>query len=334
MATQHSEAVLDRFVDDASPQTFLAPSQPSIIPSPEPETSTPLAPIVLSFDVEEHYRIEAAVSLDIDSGLKTHYNFRMETTTRQLLDTLAERDITATFFIVGEIARLNPSLVRDIHLAGHEVASHSWDHRRVHHFTPQSFAEDLRRSKDVLEDVIGAPVVGFRAPTFSLVRQTSWAVDVLAKEGFLYDSSIFPVRHDRYGIPTAPRTPFLLQGENQKLVELPPATLRFLGMNLPIGGGGYFRLFPLFFLNWALSQLKGKPFPAVATLYFHPWEFDPVQARLPLSKLSSFRTYVGLTNSSKKLDRLLQGQTFARAVDVARQLLERSEELPTFSIPT
>ncbi|MGF1580883.1 MAG: XrtA system polysaccharide deacetylase [Gemmataceae bacterium] len=274
------------------------------------------------------------MSRDIDSGLKTHYNYRMETTTRHLLDLLVERNITATFFIVGEIAALNPSLVRDIHSAGHEIASHSWDHRRVHHFTPKSFAEDLRRSKDALEDVIGEPVVGFRAPTFSLVRQTSWAVDVLAEEGFLYDSSIFPVRHDRYGIPTAPRTPFLLQGENHKLVELPPATLRCLGMNLPIGGGGYFRLFPLFFLNWALSQLKGKSFPPVATLYFHPWEFDPVQARLPLSKLSSFRTYVGLTNSSKKLDRLLKGQTFTRAVDVARQLLERSEDLQTFSIPT
>ncbi len=289
-------------------------------------------PIILSFDVEEHFRIEAASGLEIDSGLKTHYGFRMEATTRQLLDVLADRAIKSTFFIVGEIARLNPALVRDIHKAGHEVASHSWDHRRVHHFTPRSFAEDLRRSKDALEQVTGEAVVGFRAPTFSIVKQTKWAIDVLAEQGFHYDSSIFPVRHDRYGVPNAPRVPFRIQGEDHSLLELPPATLRFMGMNLPVGGGGYFRLFPLFLMRLALWQLRKKSFPAVATIYFHPWEFDPDQARLPLGKISKYRTYVGLSQSGEKFNRLLEKNTFTRAVDVAKHLNDRSEELQSFSI--
>lgn len=299
----------------------------------ERQSSVDASQIVLSFDIEEHHRIEAAVHLNPDSGLKTHYSMRMETVTRRILDNLARREITATFFIVSEIAQENPLLIREIHEAGHEVASHSWDHRRIHHFTPKSFAEDLKRSKDTLEQITSEPVFGFRAPTFSLVRETRWAIDVLAEQGFLYDSSIFPVRHDRYGVASAPRVPFLLQGSEHSLIELPPATLRLLGMNLPVGGGGYFRLFPLFLLKWALWQLRGKPFPSIPTLYFHPWEFDPEQARLPLNKLSSWRTYVGLSGSTNKLDKLLSTNCFARAVDVAQQIEAQQDQLLTFAIP-
>lgn len=276
--------------------------------------------IILSFDIEEHDRIEAARGLTINGQQQVHYRQRMDYATRWLLDQLAARSVPATFFIVGQIAQSNPSLVRAIAEAGHEVASHSWDHRRVHHFTPETFREDVHRSKDALEQVTGAEVVGFRAPTFSIVRQTLWAIDVLAELGMRYDSSIYPVRHDRYGIPDAPRWPFLAKGEKHTLLELPPATWRVLGANLPVGGGGYFRLFPLAVMRRGLSQTLRQGQPAVAMLYFHPWEFDPDQQRLPLSRLSRFRTYVGLSRSRRRLTTLLDQHVFTRAVDVAEAI--------------
>jgi polysaccharide deacetylase family protein (PEP-CTERM system associated) len=168
--------------------------------------------------------------------------------------------------------------------------------------------------------VTGQPVLGYRAPTFSLVRQTGWALDVLAEEGLLYDSSIYPVRHDRYGVHNAPRSPFLARGYRHTILELPPATLRVLGVNAPMGGGGYFRLFPLLLTRWAIRQTLRTTSPPVAMLYFHPWEFDPGQRRLPLGWLSRFRTYVGTSRTRDRLKGLLGRYPFARAVDVARQL--------------
>src|SRR5262249_18456479 len=147
-------------------------------------------------------------------------------------------------------------LVRAIQQAGHEIASHGWDHRRVLAMTPAAFRQDVRQSKDALEQITGEAVLGYRAPTFSIMRATAWALDGLAELGFESDSSIYPVRHDRYGLPTAPRQPFLAHGERHSILELPPATLRFLGINAPMGGGGYFRLFPLLFTRWAIRQMQ------------------------------------------------------------------------------
>jgi polysaccharide deacetylase family protein (PEP-CTERM system associated) len=277
--------------------------------------------IILSFDVEEHDRIESAAGLECPAALKLEYARRMEASTRWLLDRLAAADAKATFFVVGQIAKTHPALVRDIQAAGHEVASHGWDHQRVHHFTPFTFRDDLIRSKEALEDVTGAPVVGYRAPTFSVVRQTAWAVDVLADLGFRYDSSIFPVRHDRYGVPDAPREPFWVAGRSAEILELPLATLRWLGQNLPVAGGGYFRLFPLAVLEAGVRQLRRQTSPAVATLYFHPWEFDADQPRLPLKRLSRWRTYVGIGRSAGRLEALLKAHTFRRACDVADDLI-------------
>lgn len=302
---------------------------PHVVPKPAAEPAH--APkVVLSFDVEEHFRIEAAVGVALDSRLKAHYCDRLETSTQWLLDALAARGIRATFFIVGQITCHNPSLVRAICKAGHEVASHGWDHQRVHNFSPASFGEDLRKSKDALEQVTGQEVLGYRAPTFSIMRQTGWAIDVLVESGFKYDSSVYPVRHDRYGIPLAPRAPFRAAGLRHDIVEIPPATLRLLGVNVPVGGGGYFRLLPLFVLERALRQVRQDCQPPVAMLYFHPWEFDPEQARLPLSRLNRFRTYVGIKRSRARLTALLQKHRFARAIDVARQL--ECAELPRFSL--
>jgi len=288
--------------------------------------------IVLSFDVEEHYRIEADSALSIDAAQRAHYAQRLVPSTHWVLDALARSEARATFFVVGEIARHNPRLVRAIHAAGHEIASHGWDHQRVLGMTPAAFRADLRQSKAILEDVIGEPVRGYRAPTFSIVRQTAWAIDVLAEEGMLYDSSIYPVRHDRYGVPAAPRSPFRARGERHAILEMPPATLRLFGVNSPMGGGGYFRLFPLFLTRWALRQARQTCSPPVATLYFHPWEFDPGQERLPLGGMSRFRTYVGIARSQTRLVSLLQNYPFARAIDVAKELDQRWMALPDFAV--
>jgi polysaccharide deacetylase family protein (PEP-CTERM system associated) len=288
--------------------------------------------IVLSFDVEEHYRIEAAAGISIDPGLKTHYRDRLDYSTRWLLERLAQANVSATFFFVGEIARHNPSLVRAVAVAGHEVASHGWDHRRVHHFNAETFQLDVRRSQETLEDVAGKPVMGYRAPTFSIGSQTAWALDVLAELGMAYDSSIYSVRHDRYGVPGAPRSPFLARGERHAILELPPATLRLFGMNFPMGGGGYFRLFPLFMTRWAIRQTARDCSPSVVTLYFHPWEFDRDQKRLPLGLLNRFRTYVGLHRTCGRLDDLLERFRFVRAVDLAKRLEQRRHALASFNV--
>ncbi len=286
--------------------------------------------VVLSFDVEEHFQIEAAAGLAIAPALKDHYRERLAPSTYWLLDQLDRRGIKATFFVLGQIARHHAVLVRDIHRAGHEVASHGWDHRRVHNLTPASFRQDVRQSKDALEQVTGEAVVGYRAPTFSIVRQTGWAIDVLAELGMLYDSSIYPVRHDRYGVPAAPRSLFLAKGTEHAILELPPATLRLLGINIPIGGGGYFRLLPLTVMERAIRQVRRVCDPPVVMLYFHPWEFDPRQPYLPLRRLNRFRTYVGIARSRDRLTALLTRHRFSRAVDVASRLDHLRSALPSF----
>lgn len=294
-------------------------------------TGAPDARIILSFDVEEHDRIEAASALPIDPALRAHYRERLGPPTAWLLDELARLEIRATFFVVGQIAEHDPGLVRAIHRAGHEVASHSHAHRRAHALTPAEFREDVRRSRDALEQVTGEAVVGFRAPTFSVVRRTAWAVDELAELGLLYDSSVYPVRHDRYGVPGAPRAPFLARGPRREILEIPPATLRLPGVNLPVGGGGYFRLLPLALMELALRRAR-RLSPPVAMLYFHPWEFDPDQRRLPLPRPSRFRTYVGIARSRDRLAALLARHRFARAADVAAELQHRRHALPSFGL--
>jgi polysaccharide deacetylase family protein (PEP-CTERM system associated) len=287
--------------------------------------------VVLSFDVEEHHRIEAAAGLEIPPALKAHYAERVGPVTRWLLDLLDERGIKATFFIVGELAKNDPALVLDIHERGHEVASHSWDHRRVLAMTPEEFRVDLRRSVDILQQITGEPVHGYRAPTFSIVRRTAWAIDILADSGILYDSSIYPVRHDRYGVPEAPRVPFLAEGPGGgQVLELPPATLRVGRLNLPVGGGGYFRLLPLALMARGIRQADGGDGPPAATLYFHPWEFDPDQPPLPLGGSGRFRTYIGLRHSRRRLAVLLARHRFTRAIDAVGVLGDTSFMRPRF----
>ena len=287
-------------------------------------------PVSFTFDVEPHDRIEAAVGYDCPAHTRAEYARRMETSTRWLLDTLAEYQARATFFVVGEIAATHPQLVRDMANAGHEVACHSWDHRRVHRFNPFTFRDDVRRAKQALEQACGQAVVGYRAPTFSVVRETAWAIDVLAEEGFRYDSSVFPVRHDRYGVPDAPRFPFRVHGEKHSLLELPPATLGVGGFNLPAAGGGYFRLFPPAVMRAAVRQSEQQP-TAATVLYFHPWEFDPDQPTLPLGRAARFRTYVGISRSRGRLRDLLARYGSRTMFDAATEL-ESQPPLPTFQL--
>jgi len=297
-----------------------------------PPTSQP-AHVILSFDVEEHYRIEAAAGVAVASRQRARYRQRLGPSTYWLLEQLAARGRKATFFVVAKIAEHNPSLIRAIHEAGHEVASHGWDHQRVHNFTPATFREDVRRSKETLEQLTGAAVVGYRAPTFSIMRQTAWAIDALVDLGMHYDSSIYPVRHDLYGVPQAPRTPFYARGQTHGILEIPPATLRISGVTVPVGGGGYFRLLPLAILEHALRHAPAANHSSISMLYFHPWEFDPQQARLPMKPLGRFRTYFGIHWSRLRLTELLSRRaryTFIRARD-AVALLER-RRLPEFDL--
>lgn len=291
-------------------------------------------PIILSFDVEEHHVIEAAAGLTVAPALQAIYRERVVPVTNWLLDQLHDHGIQATFFLVGELAHHQPALVRAIHGAGHEVASHGWGHQRVHSLSPAAFREDLHRTKDTLEQLTGAGVAGFRAPTFSIVRETRWAIDVLVETGFRYDSSIYPVRHDRYGIPQAPRVPFLVRGGSHTLLELPPLTLRLFRANVPIGGGGYFRLLPLRVMDRAVRQVRRTCQPPVAMLYFHPWEFDPDQPRLALKGLNRFRTYVGMNRSRGRLQTLLGKYRFARAVDLVDHLDTGRPPLPILDLAT
>jgi polysaccharide deacetylase family protein (PEP-CTERM system associated) len=234
--------------------------------------------------------------------------------------------------VVGQVAEHNPDLVRDIHRAGHEVASHGWDHNSVLRQSPQEFREDVRRSVDALQQVTGESVRGYRAPTFSVVDRTRWALDILAEAGLWYDSSVYPVHHDRYGVPAAPRAPFLARGDRHEILELPPATLQVLGVKVPMGGGGHFRLWPVRFTEWAVRQSWRHCQPAVAMLYFHPWEFDPDQQRLALRLWSRFRTYVGIARTRARLQGLLKKYRFSRAMDVARQLLGPRDSLVRYAL--
>ena len=301
-------------------QTIERPAKGFAEPLPSRTHGSADFRVVLSFDVEEHYQIEAARGLALDPCLKDVYRDRLQPSVNWILELLEQANIKATFFVVGELAQRQRALVRAICKGGHEVASHGWDHQPVTRLSPTGFRADVARSKDVLEQITGARVVGYRAPTFSILRETSWAIDVLADVGMRYDSSIYPVRHDRYGIAAAPRAPFLAQRANHTLLELPPATWRCLGMNVPVGGGGSFRLFPLWFMKQGLKQIGKLSGPNVAMLYFHPWEFDPDQPRLPLARLARFRTYVGIKSNRRRLSSLLASYQFVRAVDVAENL--------------
>jgi polysaccharide deacetylase family protein (PEP-CTERM system associated) len=240
-------------------------------------------------------------------------------TTQALLDLFASRSVRATFFVLGWVADRFPQLVRDIAAAGHEVASHGYWHQIVYSLTHDAFREDVRRSKGVLEDLVGRPVAGYRAPSFSITRQSLWAVDVLLDEGYRYDASIFPVRHDRYGIPDAPRHTYTLERNGRAITEVPPSTMRVGGQNLAVAGGGYFRLLPYAWTRAGIARLNRRE-RRPAIFYLHPWEIDTEQPRLPVGLATAIRHYGNLGRTEARLARLLDQFRFGPVADVVEAM--------------
>lgn len=269
---------------------------------------------VFTVDVEDYFQV-SAFEKHVDRARWGEWESRVAANTRRVLDTLERHQVRATFFILGWTAERQPELVREIHARGHEIGSHGYWHRLIYGQSPAEFRADLRRSRDVLQDAIGCRVTAHRAASFSITRQSLWALEILVEEGFLADSSVFPVRHDRYGIPDAQPGPHRLETPAGSIWEFPPSVVRFAGMNLPVGGGGYFRLFPLPWTVYWLRRINRRQRRPLM-FYVHPWEFDPGQPRIHASRLSRFRHYVNLSKNQRKLDALLRRFRFGRLCDV------------------
>ncbi len=253
-------------------------------------------------DVEEHFQVSAFepyVARERWDSLES----RVEANTDRVLALMDRFRATGTFFTLGWVAERHPAMVRRIAAAGHEVASHGWDHRRVTDLTPDEFRDQARRSKQLLEELSEAPVLGYRAPSYSIVQGREWALDILLEEGYRYDSSLFPVRRRGYGYVGGGRDPHWLTRAAGRLAELPPATVRRAGMNLPAGGGAYLRLFPVSLVRAGLRDAERRGVPA--TIYIHPWEVDPQQPRFAVSALTRIRHYGGLSRTVARLERLL-----------------------------
>jgi polysaccharide deacetylase family protein (PEP-CTERM system associated) len=268
-----------------------------------------------SVDVEDYFQVgafEQAIPRDSWGGFEP----RVERNTRRLMELCEEHGVKGTWFVLGWVAERWPGLVREIRDAGHELGTHGQDHRRVTTLTPDEFRADIRRSKQTIEEVAGVEVIGYRAPNYSIVRETMWAMDILAEEGFRYDSSIFPIRHDYYGIPDFPRFPRPVRGHNgTALHEFPISTVRIAGMNLPFVGGGYLRHFPLPFIRWGmnhLNEVERRP----AVVYIHPWELDPGQPVQDVGRLKRLRHYRNLDRTEERLARLFSEYTFTTCREV------------------
>lgn len=257
-----------------------------------------------TIDVEDYFHVAALSSAISRSSWETR-EFRVSASTERLLALLGERGITGTFFVLGWVAERVPQLVRRIAGAGHEVACHGYSHQLIYTQSQETFRDETRHAKQLLEDLIGEPVRGYRAASFSITPKSRWALDTLVDLGFEYDSSIFPVRHDRYGMPGAARSPGAVEAPSgRKIVEFPMSTALFGGIPVPVSGGGYFRLLPYGFVRAGLRRINerdGMPF----TFYLHPWEVDPQQPRMKVGLLSRVRHYTNLDRCEERLKRLL-----------------------------
>jgi polysaccharide deacetylase family protein (PEP-CTERM system associated) len=282
-----------------------------------PSTAEPLRPIHHHFtvDVEEYFQV-AALAPYVPRGSWEHTPPRLDVGMGRILDLLAQRDARGTFFVLGWVAKHHPGMVRAIAAAGHEVASHGWGHEKVTSLTPAEFRASVRDSRNALQDLTGREVLGYRAPSFSIVRGLEWSLEILAEEGYRYDSSLFPVRRSGYGYVGGARDPYRLETAAGPLHELPPATLRIGTATIPAGGGAYFRLLPYRLVAHALAaaELRGAP----ATFYIHPWELDPGQPRLAVPLSTRIRHYGGLARTEPRLRRLLADFRFQPIADTLR----------------
>ena len=261
----------------------------------------------LSFDIEEHFQVAAfdCVARRRNWG---SLESRVERNTQLIMDLLEVRGIHSTMFVLGWVAERHPGLIRRIVESGHELASHGYAHELITGQTPQMFREDIRRAKHILEDIGGRPILGYRAPTFSITRETEWALPILVEEGYQYDSSIMAVVHDTYGIPGAIPTIHKISTNAGPIWEVPPSTWKWAGLTIPVAGGGYFRLFPYPLLKRFLRRVESQGHPLV--MYLHPWELDPYQPRMRGSTLSKFRHYLNLHKVPSRLQQLLKDFSF------------------------
>jgi polysaccharide deacetylase family protein (PEP-CTERM system associated) len=295
-------------MNDAT-ETFAVERQPTAPASSRSAAST--APIrnAMTVDVEDYFQVQAFAG-QIDRRDWNDFPCRVERNTGKVLDLFTSHSVSATFFTLGWVAERFPRLVRRIVDEGHELASHGFDHYRVSEQSPDEFRADIRRTKRLLEDIGGGPVHGYRAASFSIGAKNLWALDILAEEGYRYSSSIYPIAHDLYGMPEAPR--FAFRPRKDGFVEIPMTTLRAWGRNFPCSGGGYFRLLPYAVSRWAMRRVnRGEHQSCV--FYFHPWEIDPDQPRPPGAPLKSrIRHYVNLRQMEDRLGRLLSDFSWGR----------------------
>ena len=263
-------------------------------------------------DVEEYFQVSALES-QVTRARWDSLESRVVASVSRLLDLLGLYGAQATFFVLGWVSERHPDMVKAIAQAGHEVASHGWDHRRVTDQSPEAFRTSVRRTKHGLEDLTGTAVAGFRAPSFSIGPGQEWAIDILIEEGYRYDSSLFPIRRRGYGYPNGKRDPHWIERPSGRLAELPPATLRRWGINIPAAGGAYFRLLPYRLVRTAILDFERRGVPA--TFYIHPWEVDPDQPRLQVPWLTRWRHYSGLGRTTDRLQRLLGEFRFQAIAD-------------------
>lgn len=290
----------------------------------------PTGPLnAFTVDVEDYFHV-AALSSAIPRDTWSDRESRVEANTERLLEILGERDIHATFFVLGWVAERTPALVRRIAAAGHEVACHGYSHKLVYTQTPAEFRAETVRAKNCLEDTIGHGVLGHRAASFSVTRQSLWALDVLIDLGFRYDSSIFPIHHDLYGIPGSTPEPHRVAAPSGRtLAEFPMSAASFLGLQVPVSGGGYFRILPYWLTRAGLKQIneqRQRPF----AFYLHPWELDPGQPRLKVGAFSRFRHYTNLSRCEARLRRVLGEFAFGSMQEALQRrglLLEAQEAM-------
>jgi polysaccharide deacetylase family protein (PEP-CTERM system associated) len=272
----------------------------------------------LTVDVEDYFHV-SAFEKSVNRNDWDNYPLRVEKNTRQLMDMFDEAEVKATFFVLGWVAERNRRLISEIAERGHEVACHGYSHQLIYNQTCEVFRQETIHSKSLLEDIVQVPVRGYRAASYSITRKSLWALDILAEAGFDYDSSIFPVRHDRYGIPGAKEVPHILQTpEGHSLAEFPLSTAKVFNYKLPVAGGGYFRLYPYLLTRAGLRQVNSRMQPFI--FYLHPWEIDPKQPRIEAGWFSRFRHYNNLEKCAPRLRQLMNDFQFGTVWQVLNSL--------------
>jgi len=300
------------------------------VPQTAADHGTPIVN-AMSIDVEDYFHVSVFDGI-VPRTEWASMESRVVGNTGRLLDIFDEFEVKSTFFILGWVGERYPELVKSIAERGHEIASHGYAHRLVYDQTRGAFRDDVSRARRILEDASGSPVTGFRAPSYSITPRSLWALDVLIEEGYKYDSSIFPIRHDRYGIPVSHRRPYRIDRTGGSLIEVPGSTTRVGPMNLPVAGGGYFRLLPYWWTRWGIArvnQLERRP----VVFYLHPWEIDPDQPRLKTGRLGRIRHYRNLDCAEGRFRQLLADFRFNTMQTLIASVASTPAEEDRFALP-